>query len=233
MFYFCQAPGPPPKTAEEAEQSVRVATFRDSVAKRALIWEYGEHSEFKSVVRPHILTAVSRSIHEQGRASVPTLPLPTQVSTDLRQRLLSYAAEYQSIRDRMEPGDKRTRQMELVATKIRTLALQGQSLLPAFSVALTPGERLIAAAFLQVLPRADYLEWLSERLSEKQPFLAYHAAVALLAAARFLDCSLRDSMYAAINEGFRRLQSMRVSENTDRFRTLSAARGELDIRCGG
>ncbi len=227
MFYFCQALAPPPQDKAEVDQLAQLVSFRDRLADKALVWEYGAHADFADTVRPHILSAL-RAMAPSPIARPSPVPVTAPVSIELRKRLLALAAEYAGTRATQEPGDRRTRQLELIATKIRTLSPQAEGSLDQYVDGSTPGERLIAAVFLQVRPRVQYLTWLGERLSEKQRFLGYHSAVALLSAARSLDCSAADQMEHAISEGFKRL---RGKSRTGRYRTLSLAQDELRLRC--
>ena len=92
------------------------------------------------------------------------------------------ATEYQGVRDSMLPGNKRTRAMEVVVSKMRTI---GQAFFPIrheFASSPSPGKRLMVIASLQVSPDYDMLDWLAERVGSEKPFLQYHALVAILLA---------------------------------------------------
>jgi hypothetical protein len=94
------------------------------------------------------------------------------------------AAEYERVRASMIPGNDRTRAMEVVVSKMRTI---GQAFFPIrheFAGAASPGKRLMVIASLQVSPDYDMLDWLAERVGSEKPFLQYHALVALLLAAQ-------------------------------------------------
>lgn len=229
MFYFCQAPAPPPKSKQELEQLSRVVEFRDRLSKLALVWEYREHSEFIETVRPHILQGLTRVLTSAHNIEASTVHQDAARLTILRRELTELAEEYTRIRQAMSPGDQRTRQLELIATKIRTTAFEAAPLITDFVSETRPERRLVAAVLLQVTPQREHLDWLGQRLSEKQPFLGYHAAVALLAAARSLDCSHSGEIGSAIALGLKLLGS---KIGTDRYRTLSAAQEELKARCG-
>jgi hypothetical protein len=69
--------------------------------------------------------------------------------------------------------------MEAIASQMRGYALAADGLLPEYSASRSPGERLVAIAFLQIKTNKDYFNWLSDRFSIEVPFLQYHAAVAL------------------------------------------------------
>ena len=94
------------------------------------------------------------------------------------------AAEYQQVRDSMLPGNNRTRAMEVVVSKMRTI---GQAFFPIrheFAGSSSPGKRLMVIASLEVSPDYDLLDWLAERVGSEKPFLQYHALVAILLAAQ-------------------------------------------------
>jgi hypothetical protein len=228
MFYFCQAPAPPPKSAQEAEQLMRVVAFRDRLSQLALVWEYGEHSDFVDTVRPHILRGLTRVLTGADHTRELAASDDGAHLAKLRHQLTEFAQKYAQVRKALSPGDQRTRQLELIATEIRTAAFEGVPLIASFVDGRSPEERLVAAVLLQVTPRPEYFDWLGERLSEKQPFLGYHAAVALLVAARGVDCSQARKLDSAIALGLRQLGS---KTKTDRYRTLLAARKELGSRC--
>ena len=141
------------------------------------------------------------------------------------------AREYERIRATMPSGDSRTRRMEVVVTKMRTLALAAYPLLRDLDSSESPGERLAAVAILQVRPNPDYLDWLAERVAEEKPFIGYHAAVALLVAARTLESSHHAELQAAVQKA-RKSVGWRLKD-TDRDRVLSDAENELEEKPAG
>ena len=126
----------------------------------------------------------------------------------------------------MPSGDERTRQMEKVATKMRTLGYAASPLLSELSSSDSPGKRLAAITILQVQPNPQMFEWLADRLGIEKPFLGYHAAVALLTAARVHDEDQTDQLRNAIEKAKNRLGDRR--RGTDRDRVLNDALRELD-----
>ena len=104
---------------------------------------------------------------------------------ELRLQVAALAREYERVRASMPPGDRRTKQMEIIASKMRALSLACYELLPDLIRGET-GERLAAVSFLEVKPSPDYLDWLVNRMAEEKPFIMYHAAWALRHAARVL-----------------------------------------------
>ncbi len=89
------------------------------------------------------------------------------------------AAEYERVRASMLPGSDRTRAMEVVVSKMRTI---GQAFFPMryeFAPSPSPGKRLMVIASLEVSPDFDMLDWLVDRVRAEKPFLQYHALVAI------------------------------------------------------
>jgi predicted phage tail protein len=147
---------------------------------------------------------------------------------DMRQQLRALAAQYESIRATMSSGPERTRRMEVVASQMRAFSLAAYSLLPEFTHSEMAGERLAAITFLQARPNREYFEWLGERLVEEKPFVGYHAAVALLNAARDATAGDRKVLEIVINQALE--ATTRIPESTDRRTTLRAALEALNKR---
>jgi hypothetical protein len=87
--------------------------------------------------------------------------------------------EYDSLRRTLPSGDNRTRAMTRVLVKMRSLAPSLVEFLDTYKGSGSPGSRLAATAMMQMIPRVADLDWLRERFSSEQPFLFYHAALAL------------------------------------------------------
>jgi hypothetical protein len=87
--------------------------------------------------------------------------------------------EYDSLRRTLPSGQDRTRAMTRVIVKMRSLAPILLDFLDAYKSSGSPGSRLAAIAMMQMDPRVADLEWLRDRFSSEQPFLFYHAALAL------------------------------------------------------
>ncbi len=87
--------------------------------------------------------------------------------------------EYDSLRRSLPPGADRTRAMTRVLVKMRSLAPSAVGFLDIYKGSGSPGSRLAAIAMMQMDPRVADLEWLRDRFSSDQPFLFYHAALAL------------------------------------------------------
>jgi hypothetical protein len=102
----------------------------------------------------------------------------------VRQQVDTLAIEYENIRAAMPPGDPRTRRMEVVVSKMRTIGRAAFPIRYELIQSPSPGRRLQAIASLQVLPDFDLLDWLADRIRVEKPFIGYHAVVALNAAVR-------------------------------------------------
>ena len=181
---------------------------------------------------------VNKAVQESIAEEPPKDRLPTEKQfkvaerigllardTDLsvvREQLSAFAAEYERIRATMEAGHERTRRMEVVASKMRTLAVAALPLLDELTASHSPGQRLAAVTTLQVKPDPRFIDWLAERFSrEAAPFVSYHAAVALLTAARMGSEEIRPKVLSAIKLAKQRLGTGK--EDTDRFQVLDTA----------
>jgi hypothetical protein len=227
MFYFCQAPSPPPASSSEAEQLMRVVRFRQQLSEKALVWEYQSHAEFADTVHPHLLQVLGKAMAAE---QFPRQWMP-RADSDLafvESQLARLSVEYDDVRRDMPWGDARTRQMEIIVVKMRSVALAAIPLLPSLAKSREAGERLAAIAILQVTPQAEYLEWLGDRCLESQAFVSYHAAVALLTSVRTVDCINKAKLEAAIHKG---LVHLTTKQDTDRYRILTGALKELKARC--
>ena len=89
--------------------------------------------------------------------------------------------EYEKTRRNLPSGHNRTRLMNEIAAKLRALSIVAYPLLPSLTTGKRHGERLAAICILQVKPELGYFEWLIDRImQEDQPFLLFHAALAIL-----------------------------------------------------
>ena len=114
------------------------------------------------------------------------------------------AVEYQQVRASMLPGKKRTRAMEVVVSKMRTI---GQAFFPIrheFADSPAPGKRLMVIASLEVSPDYDMLDWLADRVASERPFLQYHALMAILLAVQGSDAHVYIPELKAAVEKIRR-----------------------------
>lgn len=70
---------------------------------------------------------------------------------------------------------------------MRSLAPSLIQFLDTYKGSGSAGSRLAAIAMMQMVPRAADLAWLKDRFSTEQPFLLYHAALALQNVANICD----------------------------------------------
>jgi hypothetical protein len=69
--------------------------------------------------------------------------------------------------------------MTRVVVKMRSLAPTLVDYLDVYKGSGSPGSRLAAIAMMQIVPRVADINWLRDRFSLEQPFVFYHAALAL------------------------------------------------------
>ncbi|MCP1539960.1 hypothetical protein [Methylorubrum extorquens] len=120
---------------------------------------------------------------EQARAAAVAMLLEETPSLVVKEAE-ALAFEYERERASRLPGDERTRRMEVVVAKMRTI---GQAVFPLrheLAASPSPGKRLQAIVALQVVPDYEMLPWLAERPAKEKPFVGYHALIALVQAAR-------------------------------------------------
>lgn len=180
LFYFCQAPASPPKTKEDGEQQQRVAAFHQELSQEALVGEYPSHAAFADQVRPDLVRVISKILqpaNTPGNGAEQTAQLTPDTDLEVtRRQVASMAHDYQKLRDSLKAGSERTRRMEVVASRMRALALSVYPLLSELGASELPGERLCAVVTLQALPRVDYLPWLAQRFPVERPFVGYHGS---------------------------------------------------------
>jgi hypothetical protein len=155
---------------------------------------------------------------EQARAA-SVEELLEGVPSLVRREAEALAYEYERVRASMLPGDERTRRMEVVVAKMRTIGRAVYPLRHELAASSSPGKRLQAIAALQVAPGYDMLNWGADRIKAEKPFIGYHALVALIEAAKDPAAAANRS---ALTEALRIAQSAKGSfgDDTDRDRLL-------------
>jgi hypothetical protein len=153
-------------------------------------------------------------------------PAPSARADAVKERIDDLGRAYQQLRKDMSPGDERTRKMEVIAAKMRASACDAYYLIDYLAKNPEAGARLAAVSLLEARPNVEYLNWLAERLAPEKPFVGYHAALALFAAARTLEQEYRQQVREAIKKAQQLLG--RGLEGTDRGRALAMALQELD-----
>lgn len=160
--------------------------------------------------------------YEQARAAAvhTAAQQSSQAENVLLQEARKLARDYEELRASMLPGDERTRRMEVVMSKMRTLGLAIFPWRLNLMNSDSPGERLAAIAALQVRPDYEALTWLGDRLRTEKPFVGYHAAVALVQAARSSDAPAHlPALTAAVDHA--KIQAASISRQSDRWDQLN------------
>ena len=232
MFYFCDQPIPVP-TGMELQQLAEAVKFRSQLASQGLTASYPSHAEFGNHVRGDLLRAIRDILSETAPSPISTTlaPAPPIVDVASREAALQLAREYDKIRGTMPSGDERTRTMAGVFSRMKIMASKVQGSLSAFQQSNSAGERLMAIAVLDMFPEADHLLWLAERMDPEQekPFVAYHAAVALLDAVTNLPSGDCAKLKAALDEA--KKLALRLKGDPDRLHVLARAEQELARKC--
>jgi hypothetical protein len=164
---------------------------------------------------------------ELSRATVVERIISKADLSVIERNVNELAVEYERIRGSMLPGDKRTRRMEVVVSKMRTLGLAAYPLRYELANSPSPGKRLFAIAILQVEPDYDMLDWLSRRLAVEKPFVGYHALIAMLLAVRGQNA--RDHL-SSIQGAMKELESAQgsIGADTDRAKVLKEIEDAVD-----
>jgi hypothetical protein len=212
LFYFCQQSFPPPRTTEEVEQLGKVIAFRNELSNKGLIADYADHESFADVVRPHLLLVLGKMFSSEG-SSKQAAELAGEVTGDaaipaVRSEIFALANQYEETRQKMAAGAARTREMEIIASKMRSLALPAYPLLAGLARSESADKRLGAISLLEAIPTSSYLPWLAERVASEKPFMAYNATVALLNAARNLRATHFNEVQRAIEAAWDNLNRL-------------------------
>jgi hypothetical protein len=137
----------------------------------------------------------------------------------VREQVDALATEYETIRASMPRGDSRTRRMEVVVSKMRTIGRAAYPLRYDLFQSPSPGRRLQVIACLQIVPDYDLLEWLADRIGTEKPFIAYHALIALNTAARIENARAHlDELKAALGKAQQNSKGLPVG--SDRMQML-------------
>lgn len=125
-----------------------------------------------------------RQVEAAARIEIQTHEVGPQPLLNELDRL---CLEYDSLRRSLPSGPERTRAMTRVIVRMRSLAPSLVDYLDAYKGSGSAGSRLAAIAMMQMVPRVADLDWLKDRFSSEQPFLFYHAALALQNIANISD----------------------------------------------
>jgi hypothetical protein len=165
----------------------KVPTLLDKIKKASLP---GVNLELDRVV-----AEVETTGNESGNITPRQVEAATRIEFQTRevgsQTLLSeldrLCLEYDSLRRSLPAGNERTRAMTRVLVTMRLLAPSLVDHIDAYKGSGSAGSRLAAIAMMQMAPRVADLDWLRDRFSSEQPFVFYHAALALQNVANICD----------------------------------------------
>ncbi len=161
--------------------------------------------------------------------SAPNSTLRKSGEAAIKARMLGFAQEYETTRASMHAGPERTRALNGVVAKMRTLALAADLFLDEFmSAANSPGTRLAAICILQMKPEMRAVPWLADRMRVEQPFVFFQASVALLNAVRRFGRTEQAALGSAIGRALAQVQSFGEHADANTIRLLTLARSELE-----
>src|SRR6185312_2203936 len=125
-----------------------------------------------------------RQVEAAARIAIQSREVDSQT---LLNELDQLCLQYDSLRRSLPPGPERTQAMTTVLVKMRSLAPSLVDSVDIFKGSGSPGSRLAAIEMMQMVPRVADLDWLGHRFSTEQPFVFYHAALALQNIANLSD----------------------------------------------
>ena len=161
--------------------------------------------------------------------AAPSSTLRKAAEDTIKARMVGFAQEYETTRASMHSGPERTRAMNAIVAKMRTLALAADLFVDEWMAAdSSPGRRLAAICILQLKPELRALPWLVDRMRVEQPFVFFHASVALLNTARRFGQGDRESVSKALREALAQVQSFGEKADANTVRLLTLALSELE-----
>ncbi len=162
--------------------------------------------------------------------SAPNSTLRKSAEGAIKARMVSFAQQYETVRASMHAGPERTRAMNAVVAKMRTLALAADLYLDEWmNAGNSAGLRLAAICILQMKPEMRAVPWLTERMRVEQPFVFFHASVALLNTVRRYGASERGTLAAALRTALAQVQSFGDKADANTVRSLTLALSELEV----
>lgn len=163
---------------------------------------------------------------DQARAAAKIQSQAQDVGIDtLLQELDALCLEYDAIRRTMASGRGRTNAMTQVIAKMRALGPAVADKVDIYKGSGSPGSRLAAIAIMQMVPQRADVPWLLERFRENQPFLFYHAALALSNAANIVSGADRDHIEQVAREAFDIISSFPGHPDTGTIKVLRSLAG--------
>ena len=119
------------------------------------------------------------------------------------------AGQYDAVRRTMPSSSRRTQILTRILVQMRALGPSLSKLIETYKASGSPGTRLAAVAMMQMEPDKADLRWLVDRFSMENPFIFYHAALALQNAAN----GQPDEKFLLVKEAAERALSMVKSFN--------------------
>lgn len=246
MFYFCDEHIPIPEADQDLDQLRQVIKFRKELDSQGLTSSYPSHVQFAENVRGGLLRAIRDILQESSQLRVnlapdipqafapftpPPAPAAGPVDVASRDAAMKWASEYDRIRASMPSSSERTRVMEGVFSKMKIVAPRAQVFVDEFEKDTSAGVRLMAIAVLNMFPSSEHLDWLAERLDpeQEQPFVAYHASVALLDAVTNLPPEHCPALAAALTKAME--LGERLQGDSARLNVLTRAKQDLARKC--
>lgn len=148
-------------------------------------------------------------------------------SSDNIEALLQLAKEYEDVREKMPSSNNRTRVMESILTKMKSISNDPTSFILSLTKSESPGERLAAIAKLQKFPNLDYLKWLSEHVGDIEThFIGYQASVALYIYARTFGKDYRQQLTQALKTASSNIENSNFKD-PNQVEVLMTALNEL------
>ncbi|OQP60591.1 hypothetical protein A3860_32780 [Niastella vici] len=153
--------------------------YEDTVRSTKLRAQFGQEVEKLS-------KAIAKSLLQKAQQKKTEKPGKRKTNQEEGiEELLLLAKEYEEVRKKMPGGNPRTRVMENIVSKMKSVMNDPLSNLETWTTSKSAGERLLAIAKLQKFPNKEYLNWLAEHVGDSEmPFIGYHSSVALYISSR-------------------------------------------------
>ena len=206
---------PPPAAAPALEQATVAGATDTTVAVRTAATISSTEVSAATGVRSLLEAAPTSTLRKAGEEAIKT-------------RMTGFAQEYETTRASMHAGPERTRAMNAIVAKMRTLALAADLFLDEFMAADSPGRRLAAICILQLKPEMRALPWLTARMRQEQPFVFFHAAVALLNAVRRFSLTDQAALSESLRSALSQVQGFGPKADANTVRLLTLALSELE-----
>lgn len=142
-------------------------------------------------------------------------------------QIIAYARLYERIRQQITPSVARTGKMQQVVDRMKALANAAFPLLPDLIKSRSPGEKLAAVSILECFSGVKYLDFLVELIRSEQPFIGYHAALALEFAVSAMEPRYYQQLHKSIDDGLSALESGSAAPDSDRMTILNRGKAKL------